>query len=241
MPTKPIRPGTSARVTSRIYFRAKKSTSTKRKGQLVSAAYAKRYPHLVNKEKWLYLHTLRAGQDKKTKKEITWWAVTEKAKLIETEKILPVTSFDDRRVRKTLADHRVFNKLWENDRGEMRLTISGISDGRRIKEVIHAGFLKKSWESMHNGKEKFKEHVVGLILSNLRRRGFRLSNPKESAQRIKDLTGKRDTYLQMSELETSHEKIGGYMERVRWATDSIRQQKRTKQLTRATIRIEKMV
>jgi hypothetical protein len=45
----------------------------------------------------------------------------------------------------------------------------------------------------------------------------------------------------MAELETNREKLGGWMERVRWATDSIRQQKRTKQLTRATIRIEKMV
>jgi hypothetical protein len=241
MPTKPVRPGSSARVSSKIYYRAKKTTSKVRKGQLVSAKYAKRYPHLVNKEKWLYLHTLRSGLDKKTKKETTWWAITEKAKLIETEKILPVTSFDDRRIRMTLANHRVFQKLWENNRGEMRFTISGWSEGRRIKEVIHAGFLKKSWEDQHNGKERFKEHIVGLILSNLRRRGLRLSNPKESAQRLHDLAGKRQTYLNMSELETSREKIGGWMERVRWATDSIRQQKRLKQLTRATIRIEKMV
>lgn len=241
MPTQPIAPGSSARVTSRIYYRAKKTTGTKRKGQLVTAKYAKRYPHLVKKEKWLYLHTLRAGMDKKTKQQTTWWAITEKAKLVETEKIMPVTSFDDRRVWATLGKHRAFQKLWENDRGEMRITVSGTSEGRRIKEVIHAGFLKKAWEQRHNGKEKFKEHLVGLILSNLRRRGLRLSNPKESAGRIHDLSSKRQTYLNMAELETRKAKIDEHMERVRWATTSIKQQRRTKMLTKATIRIEKMV
>jgi hypothetical protein len=140
----------------------------------------------------------------------------------------------------TLANHRVFQKLWENNRGEMRFTISGWSEGRRIKEVIHAGFLKKSWEDQHNGKERFKEHIVGLILSNLRRRGLRLSNPKESAQRLTILP-ENGNLPEHVRTRNSREKIGGWMERVRWATDSIRQQKRLKQLTRATIRIEKMV
>ena len=241
MPSKMVRPGSSARVTSKVYYRAKKTTSKIRKGQLVSEAYAKRYPRLVAKEKWLYLHTLRSGFDRKTKKETTWWAITGKSKLIETERIIPITAVDDRHIRRTLGAHKVFQKLWENERGEMRFTISGIAGGRRIKEVIHAGYLRKSWEDQHNGKERFKEHVVGLILSNLRRRGLRLSNPKESAERIKTLVGKRDTYLQLYEMETNREKMGGLMEQVKWATDALKAQKKSKMLTRATIRIEKMV
>lgn len=175
------------------------------------------------------------------------------ARLTQTESILKLSSFKDRRVRQTLADKKVFSKLWDDfhvpddiqRRGSVRISISGTVEGRRVKEIIHLPFLRsvfsESYRNEDNAKEGFKDYLVGAILTNLRRRGLRISNPIESAKRINDLTKNRQGMLNMLELETKDAKKGGWLERIKWASDSIRLQKKSKQLRGATIRVEKLI
>ena len=175
------------------------------------------------------------------------------ARLPTVEKILTVSSFHDRHIRRTLGAHRVYKKLWDDfrtpgdiqRRGGIRISVSGDVEGRRMKEIIHLPFMRSVWQqgfsSEAKAEEGFKEWLVGSVLSNLRRRGVRLSNPVESAARIGELTKNRQGMLNMLEMEDKPEKRGGWIERVKWATDAIRQQKKLKQLKKATIRIEKLV
>ncbi|MGL5936393.1 MAG: hypothetical protein ACRCZI_12330 [Cetobacterium sp.] len=175
------------------------------------------------------------------------------ARLTYQEIILPLKSFAQRKVRQTLANFRVFKKLWDDfvvphdlqRRGVMRISLAGLVEGHRVRKVIHLPFLRTAWmesfSSEANAYEAFKDWLVGSILSHLRRARLRISNPKESARRISDLTKNRQGMMGMAELETNAAKIGGWMERVKWATKAIGEQKRTRQLTNATLRIEKLV
>jgi hypothetical protein len=177
------------------------------------------------------------------------------SRLTRTEAILRLSSVKERHVRRTFADHRIFKKLYDDfevpgdlqRRGAIRLTINGTLEGRRIKEVIHLGFMKREWESRYgrpgDAKERFKDWLVGVTLSNLRRRGLRLSDPVESAGRVRDLEKKRHDLL--DEIDKTPPQftsiIGGKMEQLKWATEAIRQQKKSKQLRGVTIRVEKLI
>lgn len=174
-------------------------------------------------------------------------------RLTQTEKILKLTSLADRHVRRTLANHRVFRTLWEDfhvkgdiqRRGSIRISLGGTAGDRRIKEIIHLGFHRQSWLEKYSSDQKafegFKDWLVGTILSNLRRRGLRLSNPKESKQRIEDLRRNRDGMVSMMEMEQDPAKIGKWVQRIKWANKAVNDQKKSKQLTRVSMKIDKLV
>jgi len=173
-------------------------------------------------------------------------------RLTRQEAILRATSLKEQKVRTALADHRVFSRLYEDfvrpgegrRRGSIRVTVSGTLDGRRIREVIHLGFDKDLWEmnfrSDAHAKEGFKEWLVGAVLSNVRRRGLRLSDPRQSAERVRDLIKNRQGMVEMLDF-TKPEKRGKLLQRIKWATDAIIRQKKSRELRGATIRIEKLV
>lgn len=230
----------------------------KRLTEKAAKTYNKRAKKKIKGERWLVVrHTV--GDTRGLAKEQI--AILKKragrisyaARLTTVEKILPMKSFSDRKVRQTLAQQQVYKKMWDDfkvegdiqRRGAIRMTISGYAEGRRVKEIIHLGFHRQHWLEGYgrsaDAYEGFKDWLVGAVLSNLRRRGLRLSNPKESARRINDLSKNRQGMLSMMEMETKPEKRGGWLERIKWATDAIRQQKKSRQVTQATIKIEKLI
>jgi hypothetical protein len=174
------------------------------------------------------------------------------SRLTTQEAILKASSLKQRHIRRTLGSHRVFNRLYEDferpgdiqRRGAVRVTIAGSVEGRRIKEVIHLGFHKTIWEigfrDHDRAKEGFKDWLTAAILTNLRRRGLRVSDPRESAQRIQDLTKNRAGLVEMLEF-TEPKKRGAQMERIQWATEAIVKQKKSRQLRGVTIRVEKLI
>lgn len=179
--------------------------------------------------------------------------ITYAARLTRIESILKLSSLKERHIRRTLADHRVFKKLYDDfevpgdiqRRGMIRLTLNGTLDGRRLKKVIHLGFMKSAWVFGYgrsgDAKEGFKDWLVGAVLSNLRRRGLRVSDPVESQGRIADLSRNREGMLQMLEMEENAAKRGGWLERIKWVTDAIRTQKKSRQLRGVTMKVEKVI
>lgn len=159
-------------------------------------------------------------------------------RLTTTEKILRLSGLADRKVRQTLANKRVYEKLWQNWGGEIRITVGGHVGGKKVKEIIHLAFQRGNWEG---NKEGFREWLTGAVLSNLRRRGWRVSNPRESARRIGLLGRNRSGMVQMLDFTKDPQKRAGLMERIEWATDAIRRQKASKQIRGATIKMEKLV
>lgn len=174
------------------------------------------------------------------------------SRLTRQESILRSSNVKGRHIRRTLGDHRVFNKLYEDfetpgdaeRRGAVRISVTGSLDGRKVRETIHLGFQKSIWETRFRNDEKakegFKEWLTGSILTNLRRRGLRLSDPVESAGRIRDLTKNRAGMVEMLDF-TDPKKRGGLIERIKWATDAIVKQKKSRQLRGVSIRVDKLV
>lgn len=238
----------------RVYYHPR---TKKRISEEAAKKYNRRAKKKIRPEQWLVARATvgeTAGMSKAqiaaAKKQAG--RIKYSARLTTVEKILPLKNFRDRKVRQTLADGKVFQKLWEDfevpgdmqRRGTVRMTVGGTVEGRKVKEVIHLPFLRtafvEGYGSEANAYEGFKEWLTGAVLSNLRRRGLRVSNPIESARRLNSLTKNRQGMLNMMEFEKDPRKRGGWLERIKWATDAIRSQKKSKQLRGATIRIEKL-
>lgn len=229
------------RYTRYIVRVAKKTTAKYKKGQRVSEAYAKRYPKLTVKQQWMKLENRKLVWDAVTRKQQYGdWQTVAKDRLTMQEIILRPQSFDNRSVYETFAKKRIYQKLWINEKGNIRVTINGSREGQRIKEVVHLGFLKHEWSKLHNGYAQFKEWLVGSILSNLKRRGLRLSNPKESRERLVRLKQKlrRETSMLPHVPEYAHHNQVAKIEAI---ARSIRKQELSRQLHQPTIRIEKLV
>lgn len=235
-------PSKYVRVRRTAEFVAKQTTKRYRKGKRVSQAYAKRYPHLVRKIEYMLYERREMKYDKELKHQTytSKWILDARERLTHYEAILPISKLSDRRISTVFARHRIYHAIWQNTRGVIRVTISGNFDGRRIKEIIHIGYLKRLWEDKHNGYKKFKQDLLHKILNSLRRRRLRLSNPKESQARIKELQKK---------LQTEAHNLGVVPDwlveqtqrKIKSLTRSIREQRRSHQLTGGTIRIEKLV
>jgi len=203
-----------------------------RTGQLIPPQRAKRFKKRIHPERWLMV--LRGPEAGRKAGQIE-----QAARLTQEEKILPLKDFSEQSVVQTFARSKVYQKLWTNWGGEIRMTVSGESEGRRVKHVMHLAFKRSQWELQTHGKEAFKRFLVGAVLSNLRRRGLRLSGPAHSRGRIEALRRNLAGMSEMMEF-TEPEKRGGLVQRMKWAADAIQKQKKSRQLKRATIRIEKL-
>lgn len=175
------------------------------------------------------------------------------SRLTQVESIVPLSALSARHIRLTLGRRGVFKKLFDdfhvpgslNRRGSIRITLAGVVDGKRVRQITHLAFSRIHWlesfGSEEHAFEEFKNWIVGNILANLRRRDLRLSNPKESAGRIKNLRAKRQAALDALEYENSPSEIAGYEEQVKWVGRAIKKQKKSRQMTRAFLKLEKLV
>jgi hypothetical protein len=176
-------------------------------------------------------------------------------KMTEVEKVLPLSGFTNRHIRETFNKQEVFRKIWDNWGGIIRVIVSGtipdprVEGGRRVREIIHLGYHKEHWELQTyqhgarrriSGRELFRRWLVSSISSNLRRRGLRLSNPKESQQREFKLRQELNALQGMTEFVHSS-KMGGHIQQIKWKAEAIKKQRKLQQLRGATIRIEKLV
>lgn len=202
------------------------------------------------KENWLYTLDSEIGKPGKGMKiGEHWHRIQLKYKMTEVEHILPVTSFSDRDIRATFNKEEVFRNIWNNWGGIIRISVSGsVDDGRRVKEIIHLAYHKEHWESQErgrgkrklSGRELFRRWLVSSVSTNLRRRGLRLSNPKESQGRIFRLHNELQALQGMTEFMKPSE-MAGHVNQIKWKADAIQKQRKTKQLRGATIRIQKLV
>jgi hypothetical protein len=201
----------------------------------------KRYKRRPKRERWLYVLDIEPLKKRGgLKVGTTRHRIQQKVQLREEEKIIPAYSFEERSIRDTLYKYKVFPALWSNWGGTIRLTVNGWQGDRRIKEIIHLAYHKEHWEKQEQGYHRFRQWIVAAIASNLRRRGLRLSNPKESQGRIDGLRQELNTLQRLTEY-VPPERMGAHVNQVKWKAEAIQKQKRTKQLTQATIRIEKLV
>lgn len=224
-----------------IVYVAKKTTSKYKKGRRVSAAYAKRYPKLVKRQQWMRLDNRMLKWDPVTKKQtVGGWKKVAQERLTLQEIILTLKSVSDRRIDAVLARHQVYHRLWQNERGNIRITIAGRYHGKSVREIIHLGFLRNEWARLHNGYTQFKAWIVASILANIRRRGLRVSNPKESRQRLTSLKQKLHQYTTMLSYLPHHEHHN-MMQRIAGVARSIKAQESSKQMTNVTLRIEKLI
>lgn len=214
--------------------------------RLISQAKAKLYNRRAKKkikpEVWLYVIRKFSPAELKQSPRLKrlQGRIEQAVRLTKVEKILKLSSFSDRHIRKTLGKHKTFKALWENWGGEIRITVSGVVNGKRIKHVQHLAFHRGHWKAASTEPyEDFKDWLVGAILSNLRKRGLRLSNPRESQGRIESLRSKLLGLSQYMEF-AKKEKHGAITEQIKWTGKAIQQQKNSRQLTHATIRIEKL-
>lgn len=234
-------PSQFVRVKRYVSYTALKTTKKYKKGRKVSAAYAKRFPKLVKAVQWLQFEERQAKYDPALKHQVYKdWKIVRREKLTQYEHIMNLAKASNRSIRDTFARHQVYSRIWENNRGDIRVTVNGSLDGRRIKEVLHIGFLKSMWSHKHNGYEQFKDYLVTKVLDSLRRRGLRLSNPKEARERLQDLRKKRKV------VESNLEVVPDWMrekemETFKSLTKLIRQQRRAHQIQGVSIRIEKLI
>ena len=227
---------------SRLAVRvAKKTTSKYRKGRRVSKKYAKRYPHLTKLIQYLQIEERPVRFDPVAKKQTYGdWTVTARQKLNYYEQILDLKKMTDRRIATVFAKEKVYKKIWDNERGAIRITVNGRVGVRRVKEVLHLGYLRGMWENKHNGYTEFKDYLLSKVLQSLRRRGLRLSNPKESLARIRDL--QRKVSIETKNLSVVPEwMVEQTLKSIRAMNKLIRQQKKSSQLLGGTIRIEKLI
>lgn len=217
--------------------------------------YTKRYKgRRPRREHWLYTTD---GQPNQKHQGIKiggqYHRIQLQYKMTDVEKILPLSGFTNRHIRETFNKHGVFADIWNNWGGIIRMVISGSIDDkqlgrRKIREIIHLGYHKEHWELTGggtrtrpvSGREMFRRWLVSSVSSNLRRRGLRLSNPKESQGREFKLRQELDALQGMTEFMKPSQ-MGGHIEQIRWKAEAIKKQRKTKQLRGATIRIEKLV
>lgn len=222
-------------------YKTKSSVQVLRKGKKVPESYAKRFPHLVKQTEYIQIEERQPKFDPYLKRQTYGdWKITSKQKMNYYEQILKTKNLTSRSVADMFARNRVYNNIWQNDKGTIRITVNGMAEGRRIKEVVHVGYLKSVWYDKHNGYSKFKSYLLHKVLEALRRRKLRLSNPKEALERIKVLRGK------LNEASTRLQSVPDFMydstmNQVKQISKLIRQTKQASQVTGATIRIEKLV
>lgn len=197
------------------------------------------------------LKGLTSEQKERRKREAGRIVYTSKLTTIHT--VLPLSTFSDRHLRLTLGRRGVFKKLFEDfhkkgtlhRRGSIRITLGGVVEGRRVKQVTHLAFSRRHWLSNFSTEEyayeAFKDWMIATILANLRRRDIRLSNAKESAGRIGSIRQKRETAIKLLEVEDDPKLIPGLEEQVRWSGRAIKKQKKSVQMKKAFIKIEKLV
>lgn len=246
----------ASKVSTRLLYRHPKTHRLISKE--AASKYFKKTKKRIKPEHWLYVtqHFSEEEIAERPERKKRQGRIEQAVRLTRTEKILKLSSLDDRWVSKTLAKHRVYKSLVENWGGEIRVTVNGHSQGRRVKEVIHLAYHRghwglgaqrepgqtfAQWARLNEDKyDRFKQWVLGSILSNLRRRGLRVSNPKESAQRLRTLNQKRLDLVDALDGTKPGAARGGLLERMAWATDAIATQKKLKQLNGVTMRIEKL-
>lgn len=222
-------------------YSSKPITHTYRKGTKVTAKFAAKHPEYVQKQEWMVIEERQPQYDPYLKRQTYGdWKITSKQKMNFYEQILPVKSLSSRHVRSVFARNRVFSNIWQNHKGIIRMSVNGIAEGHRVKDVVHIGYLKSVWEHKHNGYEQFKDYVVNKVLQGLRRHHLRLSNPKESQGRIMDLRNKlKEAYQRLEKAPASkREHISSSIKELK---KLLVQQKQTRQITGGTIRIEKLV
>jgi hypothetical protein len=224
-----------------VQFSAIKTTKRYHKGRRVSAAYAKRYPHLVKKTEWVEIFERSIKFDPVKKRQVYGgWKIRSREKMNFFEKILPLKSITTRSVSDLLARNKVYSNIWQNNKGVIRITIEGIARGKRIKEVVHVGYLKSMWYGMREGYSKFKRYLVHKILQALGKRRLRISNSKESLERVHSLHRMANMAKDKLEYASSSEAVSLKKE-VKGLTRLIKEQKQKEQIIRATLRIEKLV
>lgn len=248
-PSKFLRIKRTARFTLKVAVRVRKkipgttryTSRLIKKGMRVSEKFAQRFPTKVKSTQYMEIEERQPRYDPQTRKQIYGkWKVTSRQKMNFYEQILPLKDITSRHLRTTFAKYRIFSNIWQNHKGIIRMSVNGHVEGRRVKEVIHIGYLKSVWETRHNGYSEFKDYLVNKVLQALRRKHLRLSNPKESRERLIDLYRKRTTALRRLETSPSWNKetaLEGYKE----VKKLIRLQKLTRQIKGGSIRIEKLV
>jgi len=234
-------PSKLIRIQRKVAYFAKKTTSRYKKGRQVSLAYAKRYPKLVKKAQFLFVEQRRVIYDPILQRQTYGaWHKTAQEKLTHYEHILDLASLSDRRISSAFSRYRIYSKIWENNRGIIRISINGHVKGRRVKEVIHIGYMKRLWSEKHNGYQKFKAYLLNKVLQALRRRGLRLSNPHESRERLVSL--KRQLAIESQNLAKVPEWLQkDQAKKVEGIARLIRAQKDSKQVQGGTIKIEKLI
>jgi len=246
----------ASKVSRRLLYRHPKTH--KLISRKAARKYFKRTRKRIRPEHWLYVtqHFSEEEIEERPERKKRQGRIEQAVRSTKTEKILKLSSLDDRWVSKTLAKHRVYKSLVENWGGEIRITVNGHSQGRRVREVIHLAYHRghwglgaprfpgqtfAEWAKLNADKyEDFKHWVLGSILSNIRRRGLRVSNPKESAGRLRTLNQKRLDLVEALDTTKPGAARGGLLERMAWVTDAIATQKKLKQLMGVTMRIEKL-
>jgi len=228
-------------VKKRTIYRTKPRTVIRRSESTVPLSYAKRYPRCVKKVQYIQIEERAVLFDPVLKKQTYGdWRVTSRERLSFYEKILNVKELTSRHVRLVLGQNRIFSNIWQNDKGVIRVTVNGHVEGRHVKNVAHIGYLKSLWAHKHEGYSQFKDYVVNKILQSLRRSHLRLSNAEESRMRLVDLHARlKDAYERLDSSPSWNKE--SIQEGIQEIKKLIRQQKKARQLTGGTIRIEKLV
>lgn len=234
-------PSQYIRVSRLAVYVAKKTSAKYRKGKRVSKEYAKRYPHLIKRIQYLQVEERPVKFDAIAKKQTYGdWKVTARQKLNYYEQIIDLKKMSDRRVATVFAREKVYKKIWDNERGSIRITVNGRVGDRRVKQVLHLGYIRSMWENKHNGYAQFKDYLLSKVLETLRKRGLRLSNPKESLERVRDL--QRKVISETKNLSSQPDwVIDSKLKSIKAMNRLIVQQKKSAQLLGGTIRIEKLV
>lgn len=234
-------PSQYVRVKRTVILVATKTTKKYKKGRRVSQAYALRYPHLVRKTQWLVFEERPLKYDRVLRHQTyRKWRVASKVRLTQFEYIIKLKKVTNRSLTESFSRGRVYSKIWENDQGSVRVTVNGMVKGRRVKEVIHIGYLKALWTRKHNGYEHFKAFLIDKVLSALRQKGLRISNMKESAGRIQELKKRVRTIEGNLDIVPDWMR-GSETNALNAVKRRLADQRRTRQLEGATIRIEKLV
>lgn len=228
----------------------------------LTAAAAQKYNRRAKKKikPYLYLqvrHTLGTlkglTDEQAVRRKRNAGKIAYRSRLTQVESIVPLSSLSARHVRLTLGRRGVFKKLFDdfhvpgslNRRGSIRITLAGFVDNKRVRQITHLAFSRIHWlesfGSEEHAYEEFKNWIVGNILANLRRRDLRLSNPKESLKRISWLKKSREMSTQLLDVEDDPVKRAGLEEQIKWQGRAIRKQKKSKQMTQAFLRLEKLI
>lgn len=224
-----------------VEYKTKPKVKLMESEQIVSREDAKKYRKYIKQVQYVQIEERPVVFDPVLKKQTYGeWRVTSKERLNYYERIMNVKELTNRHVRQVLAANRIFNNIWQNHKGIIRVTVNGFVGGEHVKDVAHIGYLKSIWSTKHDGYSQFKDYVVNKILQSLRRHRLRLSNEKESRERLVDLHRKlKDAYNRLEHAPSWN--VESIAQGIKEIKKMIRQQKQSRQLTGGTIRIEKLV